>query len=157
MNKRLTAFLTALIIPLTFLLSACGSSALTREEYRAELVSATQEYAAAQMKVVSVMMDSESGDGYFTGDEKKFKESCKEFESAMKRIEKINPPDDYKARHKDAVKALGNEREWLKAVKDYTKADTPEKLEKADNAIQKAANYENSFPEQVFEIVKSLS
>ena len=154
MTKRITAVFLLFII---LLISGCGSSPkLTAGEYREELFSRSQELFTAQMKVVSVMMDSESGEGYFSGDPEEFEESCKEFENAIKRIEKINPPDEYKSRHRQAVKALDNERKWLKAVKSYTKARTPEALEKADAKIQKAANYENSYPSQLIEIIRSL-
>ena len=151
MIRRITSGFVALIALL--MLSGC-TPRLTVEEYRETLVSCTNEYSAAQMKVASSLVSD--SDGYFNGSLEEFEENCKAFENAMKKIEEINPPNEYSKRHSEAVKALDNEREWLEAVRSYTKAKTPEELQKADAEIQRTANYEKSFPTWVFEIVRSI-
>ena len=151
MIRRITAGFLALFA--LFILSGCNPK-LTVEEYREKLVSCTNKYSSAQMKVAGSLTADE--DGYFNGDITEFEENCKDFENAMKQIEEINPPDAYKEQHSRALKALDNEREWLEAVRSFTKAKTPDELKEAMDKIETAANHENSFPRLIFEIVRSI-
>ncbi|MCH5196855.1 MAG: hypothetical protein J1F28_09070 [Oscillospiraceae bacterium] len=151
MIRRITAVFLSLAALLV--LSGCTPQ-LTPEEYREKLMSCTSEYSAAQMEVVNSLTADD--DGYFIGNLAVFEEKCKAFESAMKQIEEINPPDAYREKHRQAVKALDNEREWLEAVRSYTQAKTPEELKRCDDEIQRTANYENSFPMQVIQIIRSI-
>lgn len=150
MIKRITAMIIAVIIPIA-LLSGCGKS-LTVEEYKDELQSKWRDYASAQMAIVSDMQSFDES-GTIPAE---FEDHCKSFEQAMKAFEKINPPSDYKEKHKQLVKALDNERDWLAAIRECAAATSPQEIEQAEQKIQAAANYPNSVPKIILELFTKL-
>ncbi len=85
-----------------------------------------------------------------------FDKHCADFEDAMKSFEKINPPSDYKEKHKQLVKSLDKERDWLAAIREHAAATSPQEIEQAEQKIQDTADYENSFPYHWFQIILEL-
>lgn len=134
------------------LLSGCGGR-LSAEEYRDALKSQWNEYVSAQMDIVGDIQALDEDGTLFA----EFEEHCKGFEKAMDGFGKIQPPNGMDYRHDLLLEALDNEREWLSAVRALTAADTPEEIERAEQRIITAANYENSFPKRYMETLKAIS
>lgn len=134
------------------LLSGCGGR-LSAEEYGDALKSQYKIYGSAQMDIVGDIRALDEGGTLPAG----FEEHCKSFEKAMDGFGKIQPPNGLDYRHDLLLEALDNEREWLSAVRALTAADTPEDIERAEQRIMTAANYENSFPMRLMETLKVIS
>lgn len=147
MRKRIDALFLAITV---LLLSGCGR--LTPEGYRDALKDQWKSYLSAQMAIVNdIVTLDESG-----ALPAEFDEHCESFEKAMDGYEKIKPPSDIQYKHNLLLESLENERGWLAAVRELTSAKTPEEIEQAENKIQAAANYKNSFPEQYIKLISEL-
>ena len=85
-------------------------------------------------------------DDHYLGDLTGFDSNCEEFLRVLDDFKEINPPDKYKEKHKELLKALDRERDWLKAVKRCTKCTTEEQFEKAYDEVHSFSNdAENRF------------
>lgn len=151
--KKHSALLLAFSVFCLLLLSGCKS--LTPQEYRSELSSRFKEYSTAQSTVVKDIMAFDKNNGILENPAE-FETHCKEFEDSMKAFDEMKPPSAYKDKHKELVAALDNEREWLSAVRAYIAATTDDEAEQATQRIQAAADYKNSFPEQMMDLILSL-
>lgn len=142
MTKRVTALFLLLCV---LLISGCNTSPkLTAEEYKNELMTGYEEFMAARMKIAEIMLNAEQSDRASL-ESSEFEYTCRDFESAMKRFEKMNPPDNYKDKHKKLVKSLDDYHDWLKAVRKFVKCTTPEEFEKALNEANGTLDVENGF------------
>ena len=147
MRKYIAAmFLTLAML----LLSGCGR--LTPEEYRDALKDQWKVYLPAQMAIVNDIVALDENGALPV----EFEEHCKSFEKAMKDFEKIKPPSDIEYKHTLLLESLDNERDWLAAVRELTSAETPEQIKAAEDKIQTAANYPNSFPDRFIDLLSEL-
>lgn len=153
MIKRIMAMIIAVIIPIS-LLSGCGKS-LTVEEYKTEIEKCWKGFLTSISSLSADMQYFEKNE--VLEDSNKFENDCKNFENALKDFEKINPPSEYKEKHKQMIKALDNERYWLTTVRKYVSATTPEEIKAAEEKVEDAASYENSLPHQCFQIILELN
>ena len=151
MTKRITAVLLVFAV---LLLSGCNNNRrLTPEEYRDELQSCIKDYASVLTKIG--LDDIQAFDKSGT-EPSEFEEHCKDFEKAIKNIEKINPPAELVYKHGLLLEAFDIEREWLEAVRELMSTKTPEEKEKALKKIQTVASSENTFMIRYVEILKEL-
>ena len=149
MTKRITALFLLLAV---LLIGGCNiSQKLTAAEYKDELMSGYEEFMASRIKIAEIMIDAEQGNRISLGSSE-FEGACKDLENSMKRFEKMNPPDNYKDKHKKLVKSLDDYRDWLKAAKKAAECTTPEEFDKALNAANGTLDTENGFLKQYLDM-----
>ena len=150
MTKRIT---TVFLVFAVLLLSGCGGKRLTAEEYRDELQSCIKDYASVLTKIGldDILAFDKSGT-----EPSEFEEHCKDFDKAIKNIEKINPPAELVYKHGLLLDAFDIEREWLEAVRELMSTKTPEEKEQALQKIQTVASSENTFMIRYVEILREL-
>ena len=152
MSKRMTALFIAVLLPITFILSGCGNSRLTPEEYRDELQSRIKDYASALTEIaLDIQVFDESG-----VQPSDFEDHCKAHEKAIKNIEKIKYPAELVYKHELLLEAFEIERDWLEAVRELMSTKTPEEKEQALQKIQTIASSENTFMIRYVEILREL-
>ena len=149
MTKRITAIFLAFAV---LFLSGCGKR-LTPEEYRDELKSRIKDYASVLTKIGFEDIQAFDKSGVMPSD---FEDHCKEFDKAIKKIEKINPPAELVYKHELLLEAFDIEREWLEAVRELMSTKTPEEKERASQKIQTVASSENTFMVRYVEILGEL-
>lgn len=148
MTKRITALFLLLVV---FLIGGCNTSQkLTAVEYKDELMSGYEEFMTSRIKIAEIMINSEQGNPSLESSE--FESACKDLENSMKRFEKMNPPDNYKDKHKKLVKSLDDYRGWLKAVKKVVECTTSEEFDKALNEANSTLDTENGFLKQYLDM-----
>ncbi|MCH5196856.1 MAG: hypothetical protein J1F28_09075 [Oscillospiraceae bacterium] len=153
MTKRISAIFLAFIALL--ILSGCAPK-LTAEEYKDELTSAYNEFMTAHMKISEIMYAVEQGDRTSL-ENSEFHDACEDMESSMERFERMNPPDNYKDKHKRMVKSLDNYRDWIKAVEKFVECTTPEEFEKALDEANGTLDIENGFLRQYLDLFIELT
>lgn len=152
MTKRITALLIAVLLPITFILSGCGKR-LTPEEYRDELKERVSDYCSVLTKIAFEDIKAFDKSGV---EPSEFEKHCKDFDKAIKNIEKIKYPAELVYKHELLLKAFDIERDWLEAVRELMSTKTPEEKEQATQKIQTIASSENTFMVRYMEILSEL-
>lgn len=151
MTKRITAVFLVLAV---LLLSGCATNRRpTPEEYRDELQSCVSDYCSVLMKIAMDDIGAFDKSGVKPSE---FEKHCKDFDKAIKKIEKMKYPAELGYKHGLLLDAFDIEREWLEAVRELMSTKTPEEKERASQKIQTIANSENTFMVRYMEILMEL-
>ena len=151
MTKHITAVFLVFAV---LLLSGCATNRRpTPEEYRDELKSCVMDYVSVLKKIAMDDIGAFDKSGVTPSE---FEKHCKDFDKAIKNIEKMKYPAEMAYKHKQFLAAFDIEREWLKAVRELMSTKTPEEKERATKKIQAIANSDNTFFGLYAEILMEL-
>lgn len=156
--KRLIALLLVVIIPAALLFTGCGSKKqLTVQEYYDGLVNTYKEYSSV-MKELSPIITGATSVEAVSANSAKAKEICGRADKALLKFKDLEPPSKYADQHKKLVKAIDNERGFVKAAEKLLTAKTLNDITSA-NAELKAfdsAPQDQQFATIFLQLIKDL-
>lgn len=158
MTKRIIALLFAVIIPATLIFTGCGSKkALTPQEYYDGILDAYREYSAT-MKELSPILAAATSLEEVSKYSAASKEICGRADKALLKFKDLVPPSKYADQHKKLVKAIDNERDFVKAAEKLLTAETLSDLTSANAELQAidSAPQDQTFAGVLLQLIKDL-
>ena len=143
MTKRITALLLAVLLPIAFILTGCGSKELTVQEYSDQLYSAFKQYSDDLRNIGS--LETNVGVSELQNQLNKAKELCETAEKTLDEFTKMSPPSQFADKHKKLTEAVEDEKGFLQAVEKIFTSASADELSKN---TQEAETFYDKIPEE---------
>lgn len=159
MTKRILALIIAVIIPAALIFTGCGSKKqLTPQEYYDGLLDAYKDYSAA-IKELSPILSTATSLDEVKKNSASAKEICKRADKALLKIKDLEPPSKYSDQHKKLLKAVDNERDFVKAAEKLLTANSLDDLMSASNELEAIDNIQQDqqFAGVFLQLIKDLT
>lgn len=159
MTKRIVSLFIALVIPMAFMFTGCkgGGKPLTIQEYLDTLTADVKDYTAAA-KELSAIDSTTFTDQAVKARHDKAKDVCGKMSKALDKFADITPPQDYSEKHKTLLKAVEEERKFVKATEKLLTSTDIADVEAAKNELETIYNLptEQNFAAVALDIIKEL-
>lgn len=157
MTKRIVSLLIALVIPMALMLSGCKGKPLTKEEYLDTIVAGVKDYSAAAAELTAIDSTTFTDEAVKARHEKA-KEVCGKLDKALDKFADINPPQDYSEKHNTLLKAVEEERKFVRASEKLLTSTNIADIEAAKNELETIYNLptEQTFASVALDLVRDL-
>lgn len=143
MTKRITALLLAVLLPIAFILTGCGSKELTVQEYSDQLYSTFKQYSDDLRNIGS--LETNVGVSELQSQLNKAKELCETAEQTLDSFINMSPPSQFADNHKKLTAAVEDEKSFLQAVEKIFTSASADELSKN---TQEAETFYDKIPEE---------
>lgn len=147
--------ISALLLVIVMLITACGGAALTEEEYKTEFTAFYKSYASLSGDIVALLEEEKYSEAA---------ESANKNKVVLDDFTRIVPPEKFKPTHDDLVKSIDGEKKYLEAtikflnlaekydsLSESEKADAEKVVEDMDKAME-----ESTFQEALLASAKAI-
>ena len=129
MTKRITALLIAVLLPITFILSGCGSKELTPQEYRDQMYDNFTQYLETLREISGVQAEVSTVEE-LRERQKEAGQLCRNAEMILNLYKEMTPPSQFADKHKKLLTAVESEKGFLQAVEKVFTAASADELSK---------------------------
>lgn len=147
MTKRITALLIAVLLPITFIFTGCGSKELTLQEYKDQLYDDFTQYLSSLEEINDVKTDV-STLAELQEQKSKAVSLCRKAKTILSLYTAMTPPAQFADKHKKLNAAVELEKGFVQSVEDIFNSTSADELSK--NTKKSEAYFDGTPEEQQF-------